>query len=318
MRKARIAVLIPCYNESSTIGKVVSDCKKNDWGDADVTIYVYNNNSTDDTAQIAKKAGAVVRNEPRQGKGNVVRTMFREIEADCYLMLDGDDTYPIEEATKLCKEVLNSGADMVIGDRLSSTYFKENKRAFHGLGNRLVRGLINTLFHSKIRDMMTGFRAMSRDFVKTFPVLSKGFEIEVEMTAHALDNNFYIVEMPIQYRDRPSGSESKLNTYSDGFKVIMKIIRLFEEYRPMAFFSLISFILFIIALILIIPVFSDYLATGLVARFPTLIVSSIIGLTAILLLVCGLILDVVAKKYRQIFELNLIQLRGDKNDRKGI
>ena len=301
-----IAVLIPCYNESKTIEKVVKDYKK---ALPEATIYVYDNNSTDGTDEIARKAGAEVRYEHRQGKGNVIRTMFREIDADCYLMIDGDDTYPAESARKMCDEVLENDVDMVIGDRLSSTYFEENKRPFHNFGNKLVRGLINTLFKSNVRDIMTGYRAFSYDFVKTFPVLSKGFEIETEMTIHALDKNFQLKEIPIEYRDRPKGSVSKLNTYSDGFKVLRTIGRLFKEYRPMAFFEIISGILIIISLILVIPVFHEYFVTHLVRRFPTLIFSGILFIIGILLWVCGIMLDVIAKKDKQIFELFLIRTK---------
>ena len=307
----QVAVLVPCYNEARTIGKVVEDCQKFLGGVKDfcTKIYVYDNNSSDKTAEIAKKAGALVRCEPRQGKGNVVRSMLRDIEADCYLMIDGDDTYPLDEAEKLCREVLEGGADMVVGDRLSSTYFKENKRAFHGIGNKLVRFLINHLFKAHIRDMMTGYRALSRDFAKTFPVLSKGFDLEVEMTIFALGHNFYIKEVPVQYRDRPEGSESKLNTYSDGFKVVKRIMTLFEEYRPALFFSLVALIFLIVALILGIPVVSEYFATGLVERFPTLIVAGFMLIVSVLMMVCGIILEVVTKKHRQLFELNLNNLR---------
>lgn len=305
----KVAVLIPCYNEAKTIEKVVRDCQKHLRDkNYDLSIYVYDNNSTDDTAALAKKAGAIVCREPRQGKGNVVRSMFRDIEADCYLMIDGDDTYPLDEGKQLISAVLEEKADMVIGDRLSSTYFKENKRPFHNFGNVLVRSLINLLFGSHIRDMMTGYRAFSRDFVKTFPVLAKGFDIEVEMTIFALDHNFCIKELPIQYRDRPAGSVSKLNTYSDGFRVIRRIISLFEEYRPALFFSLISFVFFLISVVFGFPVFRDYFATGLVERFPTLIFAGFMLIISILLLVCGIILKVVAKKHRQLFELNLNNL----------
>lgn len=310
-KKKTIAVLIPCYNESETIEKVVKDYKKT-LPEAD--IYVYDNNSTDGTDDIARKAGAIVRYEHRQGKGNVIRTMFREIDADCYLMIDGDDTYPAESARKMCDEVLENDVDMVIGDRLSSTYFEENKRPFHNFGNRLVRGLINTLFKSNVRDIMTGYRAFSYDFVKTFPVLSKGFEIETEMTIHALDKNFQLKEIPIEYRDRPAGSVSKLNTYSDGFKVLRTIARLFKEYKPMAFFGIISLILVIISIVMVVPVFHEYFITGLVRRFPTLIFSGIVFIIGILLWVCGIMLDVIAKKDKQLFELFLI--RTDKNDKK--
>ena len=315
-KKKEVAVLIPCYNEAKTIGKVVADCKRYLVSHKDTgfhtTVYVYDNNSTDKTKEIAEKAGAVVRSEHRQGKGNVIRSMLRDIEADCYLMLDGDDTYPLEEARKLCNGVLNGGVDMMVGDRLTSTYFKENKRAFHGLGNKLVRLLINLLFKANIHDMMTRYRALSRDFAKTFPVLSKGFELEVEMTVFALGHNFYIREVPVQYRDRPEGSKSKLNTYSDGYRVIKRIMTLFEEYRPAAFFSLVALFITIVALILGIPVISDYFTTGMVERFPTLIVAGFMIVVATLMLVCGIILEVVAKKHRQLFELNLNNLRNER------
>ena len=244
--KNKIAVLIPCYNESKTIAKVVKDYKRV-LPEAD--IYVYDNNSSDGTDKIAKKAGAIVKYEYRQGKGNVIRSMFKDIEADCYLMIDGDDTYPAENAREMCDLVLEGKADMVIGDRLSSTYFTENKRPFHNLGNRLVRGLINKLFKSNVRDIMTGYRAFSYEFVKTFPVLSKGFEIETEMTIHALDKNFLLKELPVNYRDRPVGSVSKLNTYRDGFRVLKTIGRLFKEYKPAIFFSIIGLIFLIIAVV---------------------------------------------------------------------
>ncbi len=308
--KDKIAVLIPCYNEEVTIEKVVKDYKK---ALKDATIYVYDNNSTDKTADIAKKAGAIVRHEYRQGKGNVIRTMFREINADCYLMIDGDDTYSAENAKEMCDLILEKKADMVIGDRLSSTYFIENKRPFHNFGNKLVRNLINFLFKSKVKDIMTGYRAFSYDFVKTFPVLSKGFEIETEMTIHSLDKNFLLKEIPINYKDRPEGSVSKLNTYKDGFRVLKTIARLFKEYRPMFFFSIISFIFFIISLIFGVPVFIDYFNTGLVPRFPTLIFSGFLLTISLLLLVCGIILDVVVKKHRELFELNLIRIKNENN-----
>lgn len=302
----KIAVLIPCYNESQTIKKVVREYKT---ALPEASIYVYDNNSTDGTAEIAERAGAIVRHEPRQGKGNVIRSMFRDIEADCYLMIDGDDTYPAENARQLCDLVLNKGVDMVVGDRLSSTYFTENKRVFHGMGNRLVRFLINKLFKSDIHDIMSGQRAFSRDFVKGFPILSGGFEIETEMTIHALDKNFVIREVPVQYRDRPDGSESKLNTFSDGFRVLRTIARLFEQYKPLAFFSIISVVLWVVALAMFIPVFNEYLHTGLVPRFPTVIVSGVMGVMGMLLWICGVILDVVVKKHRQLYELMLNQIR---------
>ena len=306
----KIAVLVPCYNEAKTVEKVVKDYKK---ALPNADIYVYDNNSTDGTDKIAKKAGAIVRYERRQGKGNVIRSMFRDIDADCYLMIDGDDTYPATHAEAMCNLVLNEQVDMAIGDRLSSTYFTENKRPLHNFGNVLVRKLINTLFKSNVKDIMTGYRAFSYDFVKTFPVLSKGFEIETEMTIHALDKNFYLKEIPIDYKDRPEGSESKLNTYSDGFKVLKTIARLFKEYKPMAFFGIISLLFFIITLAFGIPVFVEYFKTGLVNRFPTLIFSGFMLMVSLLSLMSGIILEVIAKKHRQLFELNLIRTR--RNDK---
>lgn len=302
MNDKKIAVLIPCYNECKTIEKVVTDFKKEL---PNVDIYVYDNNSTDNTAQIAAKAGAIVRHEYRQGKGNVIRSMFREIDADCYIMADGDDTYPAENAREMAELILTNKADMVIGDRLSSTYFTENKRPFHNSGNRLVRFLINHLFHSKVKDIMTGYRAFSKMFVKSFPILSHGFEIETEMTIHALDKNFLLKEIPVGYRDRPEGSHSKLNTVSDGIKVLRTIFILFREYKPFMFFSLISILLWIISLIMFIPVLIEFFETGLVPRFPTLIVSGVIALFGILMFTCGIILDVVIKKHRQLYELYL-------------
>ena len=311
--KSKIAVLIPCYNESKTIEKVVEDYK-NALPEAD--IYVYDNNSTDGTDEIARKAGAIVRYERKQGKGNVIRSMFREIEADCYLMIDGDDTYPAESAREMCNYVLNDNVDMVIGDRLSSTYFTENKRAFHNFGNRIVRWSINTIFRSKINDIMTGYRAFSYQFAKSYPVLSKGFEIETEMTIHAIDKNFTLKEIPVQYRDRPAGSVSKLNTYKDGVKVIKTIATLFKEYKPGLFFNIISLLIFIIAAILAIPVFVEYMNTGLVPRFPTLIVACILLVICLLLTTTSIILQVIVKKNKQIFEIlvNQINMMKHKND----
>ena len=303
--KSKIAVLIPCYNESKTIEKVVKDYKRV-LKDAD--IYVYDNNSTDGTDELAKKAGAIVKYEYRQGKGNVIRSMFRDIDASCYLMVDGDDTYPAEDAKKMCDLILEKKADMFIGDRLSSTYFKENKRPFHNFGNRIVRWLINKLFKNNIKDIMTGYRAFSYEFVKTFPVLSKGFEIETEMTIHAVDKNFNLVEMPVTYRDRPSGSVSKLNTYKDGVKVLKTIATLFKEYRPAFFFNIISAILLIISLFMVTPVFMEYFKTGLVPRFPTLIVGGVILTVSLLLWICGIILQVIVKKHKQLYELILNQM----------
>ena len=307
----KIAVLIPCYNESKTIEKVVKDYRSV-LPEAD--IYVYDNNSSDGTDTIAKKAGAIVKYEYKQGKGNVIRSMFKDIDAECYLMIDGDDTYPKENAREMCKYVLEGKADMVIGDRLSSTYFTENKRPFHNFGNVLVRSLINSLFKSNVRDIMTGYRAFSYDFVKTFPVLSKGFEIETEMTIHALDKNFLLKEIPVEYRDRPAGSVSKLNTFSDGFKVLKTIARLFKEYKPSIFFSLIGLLFLIISVIFGTPVFVEYFKTGLVPRYPTLIFSGFMLMISILMFVCGIILEVVVKKHRQLFELILIKTKKDKND----
>ena len=311
--KSKIAVLIPCYNESKTIEKVVKDYKE---ALPEADIYVYDNNSTDGTDEIAKAAGAIVRYETKQGKGNVIRSMFRDIEADCYLMIDGDDTYPAEDARKMCDYVLNENVDMVIGDRLSSTYFTENKRRFHNFGNRIVRWSINTIFRSKINDIMTGYRAFSYSFAKSYPVLSKGFEIETEMTIHAIDKNFTLKEIPVQYRDRPEGSVSKLNTYKDGVKVIKTIATLFKEYKPGLFFNLISLLVFIIAAILAVPVFIEYMHTGLVPRFPSLIVACILLVISLLLTVTSIILQVIVKKNKQEFEilLNLINITKHKND----
>ena len=301
-----IAVLIPCYNEEKTIGRVVADTKR---ALPDAAIYVYNNNSTDRTAEIAREAGAIVRNEYKQGKGNVIRRMFREIDAECYVMVDGDDTYPMDAAPELVDRVLNRNADMVVGDRLSSTYFTENKRPFHNFGNSLVRGCINRLFDCNVRDIMTGYRAFSYAFVKTFPVLSKGFEIETEMTIHAVYNNMQIDNVIIQYRDRPAGSESKLNTFSDGLKVIFTIIRLYRNYKPMGFFGLLAAILMALALIFFIPVLLDYTHTGLVARFPTLIVCGFVAMAAIQALFAGLILNNLQQSSRRDFELRRNMLR---------
>ena len=310
----KLAVLIPCYNEEKTIAKVVTDWKKSF---PEAIIYVYDNNSTDDTVKLAKEAGAVVRHEYMQGKGNVVRRMFREIDAQCYVMIDGDDTYPAEEGEALIDAVLNHNADMVVGDRLSSTYFTENKRKLHNFGNTIVRKSINRLFGADIKDVMTGYRAFSYRFVKTFPVLSQGFEIETEMTIHALDNNFIIYSVPIQYKDRPHGSHSKLNTYRDGIKVLLTIFNLFKDYKPLKFFGTFSLILGIVSLALFMPVFLEFLKTGMVPRFPTLIVSVVMMLAAFLSFVCGLILDTHAKNNRKNFEvqMNIIKMLLSKNKR---
>ncbi len=304
-----IAVLIPCYNEAKTIAKVVRDYRA---ALPEADIYVYDNNSTDHTDDIAREAGAIVRYEYRQGKGNVIRSMFREIDADCYLMIDGDDTYPAENAREMVNLVLERKVDMVVGDRLSATYYTENKRPFHNMGNRLVKGLVNTLFKGSVSDIMTGYRAFSYQFVKSFPVLSKGFEIETEMTIHALDKNLSVQSVQVEYRDRPADSPSKLNTYSDGMKVLRTIVRLYKEYRPMSFFGLLAALMALVSVILFIPIFAEYLHTGLVPRFPTLIVCGVMGTMALLLWVCGLILDTVAKKHRQLFEINLNLLNGQR------
>ena len=301
----KIAVLIPCYNESKTVAKVIRDMRK---ALPEAVIYVYDNNSTDGTDEIARKEGAIVRYELQQGKGNVIRSMFRDIDAQCYLMVDGDDTYPAEFAAEMCEKVLKNGTDMVVGDRLSSTYFTENKRPFHNFGNSIVRGSINRLFKSDIKDIMTGYRAMSYRFVKTFPVLSRNFEIETEMTIHAIDKNMQVENVIIEYRDRPEGSVSKLNTFSDGFKVLRTIARLFRDYKPFAFFGWLGLICFAIATAFFAPVLSGYLATGMVPKFPTLIACSGLYVISFLLWISGVILEVITKKHRQLFELYLNQL----------
>lgn len=298
----RIAVLIPCYNESKTIAKVVADFAA---ALPQAEIYVYDNNSTDHTDEIARKAGAIVRYERRQGKGNVIRSMFREIEADCYIMVDGDDTYPAEDAPAMVEQVLHKGMDMVIGDRLSSTYFSENKRPFHNTGNVVVRKLVNYLFHGHVTDIMTGYRAFSPAFVKSFPVLSKGFEIETEMTIHALDKNLSLLSVPVGYRDRPEGSVSKLNTVSDGIKVLWTIGKLFKDYKPLPFFGGISGVLLLIALLLGIPVLVEFAKIGQVPRFPSLIVAGFFSVFALLTFTCGLVLDTECKRSRQNFELQM-------------
>ena len=298
----KIAVLIPCYNEGKTIEKVVTDFKK---VLPEAVSYVYDNNSTDGTAQIAEKAGAVVRHEYCQGKGNVIRRMFQEVDAKCYLMVDGDDTYPAESAREMADKVLERKVDMVVGDRLSSTYFEENKRPFHNFGNSIVRWGINTFFKNDIKDIMTGYRAFSYRFVKTFPVLSKGFEIETEMSIHAIDKNMFVENVVIEYRDRPEGSESKLNTYSDGMKVIGTIIRLFQTYRPLAFFGTVAAILMLLAVGFFIPVGITYADTGLVPNFPTLIVCGFVALASIQSFFAGLILQTMYRKNRQDFEMQL-------------
>ena len=300
----RIAVLIPCYNESQTIAKVVADWKQ---ALPEATVYVYDNNSTDGTAEIARGAGAVVRYEYAQGKGNVIRRMFREVDAQAYLMVDGDDTYPADQARRMAELVLDRQADMVVGDRLSSTYFTENTRRFHNVGNAAVRFAINALFHSDIADIMTGCRAFSFEFVKTFPVLSAGFEIETEMTIHALDKNMKIEQVVVPYRDRPQGSVSKLNTVRDGVRVLRTIVALYRNYRPYAFFGIISAILLLLSAVFFIPVLIVYLQTGLVPDFPTLIVCGFTVIAALLSFFSGLQLQNAVQKNRQDFELERIQ-----------
>lgn len=301
----KIAVLIPCYNEAATIGKVVSDWKA---ALPEAVIYVYDNNSTDHTDEIARTAGAVVRYERQQGKGNVVRRMFQEIDAKCYIMVDGDDTYPAEAGREMSNSVLNDGVDMVVGDRLSSTYFEENKRPLHGFGNSIVRTLINHIFRTGIRDIMTGYRAFSYRFVKSFPVVSQGFEIETEMTIHAVDKNMYLKNQVIVYRDRPEGSVSKLNTVSDGIKVIRTIFHLFCDYEPFRFFSLIAAILLVTSAFFFIPVLREYFQTGLVPRFPTLIVCSFGAIAALVSFFSGVILQTIKHKERREFEFRLQEI----------
>ena len=298
----KIAVLVPCYNEGKTIEKVVTDFKR---VLPEAVIYVYDNNSTDGTAEIAAKAGAVVRHEYYQGKGNVIRRMFQEVDAECYLMVDGDDTYPAESAREMADKVLERNVDMGVGDRLSSTYFEENKRPFHNFGNSIVRWGINTFFKNDIKDIMTGYRAFSYRFVKTFPVLSKGFEIETEMSIHAIDKNMFVENVVIDYRDRPEGSVSKLNTYSDGIKVIGTIVRLFQTYRPLAFFGTVAAILMVLAIGFFIPVWITYADTGMVPNFPTLIVCGFVALASIQSFFAGLILQTMYRKNRQDFEMQL-------------
>lgn len=305
----KIAVLIPCFNEEKTIEKVIRDVKE---ALPESMIYVYDNNSTDKTAELAACAGAVVRHEYKQGKGNVVRRMFREIEAECYLMLDGDDTYPLNCAREMTEHVLKHHADMVVGDRLSSTYFTENKRPFHNFGNSLVRSTINRLFHSDIKDIMTGYRAFSYEFVKTFPVFSAGFQIETEMTIHAVNYRMQVDNVIVDYRDRPSGSVSKLNTYSDGFRVLCKIVQLFKTYKPFGFFGLIALVLFLLAVVLMVPVLVEYFESGMVPRFPTLIVSGFIGLAALQSLFAGLILSEMTWKDRRDFEYRMNSVSAQK------
>ena len=303
----KVAVLITCYNESKTIAKVVTDFQA--VLPEGSVIYVYDNNSTDGTAEIAAAAGAVVRHEYQQGKGNVIRRMFREIDAQCYLMVDGDDTYPAEFAPEMIAKVLDRGVDMVVGDRLSATYFTENKRPFHNFGNKLVRHSINALFKSDIQDIMTGYRAFSYQFVKSFPVLSKGFEIETEMSIHAIEKNMLVESVIVTYRDRPEGSVSKLNTVSDGIKVLGTIGKLYKNNKPFGFFGIIALVLAVIAGLLFFPVLSEYLHTGLVRRFPTLIVSGFVAIGAIQSFFSGLILETLHEKDRHDFEMELLAIR---------
>jgi len=309
----KIAVLIPCYNEEKTVEKVVKDAKA---ALPEATIYVYDNNSSDKTVELARAAGAVVRHEYMQGKGNVIRRMFREIDAECYIMVDGDDTYPMEYAPEMVEKVLSHNADMVVGDRLSTTYFTENKRPFHNFGNSIVRKSINTLFKSDIKDIMTGYRAFSYSFVKTFPVMSKGFEIETEMTIHAVNNNMQVENVLIEYRDRPEGSVSKLNTYSDGIKVLFTIARLFREYKPFKFFALLASVLVLLAVGFFIPVLIEWFNTGLVAKFPTLIVCGFVALAAVQSFFAGLILNNISQRDRKDFELDLIRIKHEENQLK--
>ena len=299
-----IAVLIPCYNEARTVAKVVADYRA---ALPQATVYVYDNNSTDGTADLAAAAGAVVRKERQQGKGNVLRRMFREIDAECYLLVDGDDTYPAEAAPDMVRAVRERGADMVVGDRLSSTYFTENKRPFHNFGNSLVRFCINRLFGSQIKDIMTGYRAFSFQFVKTYPVLARGFEIETEMSIHAVERNMRIENIVIEYRDRPAGSESKLNTYSDGLKVLGTIVRLYKNYRPFGFFSMLAALLALCSAGFMVPVVAEYFRTGLVPRFPTLIVCACGMVAALLLFISGVILSSLLTQDARDFEFKLQQ-----------
>lgn len=307
----KIAVLVPCYNESKTIKKVVEDFKR---VLPEAVIYIYDNNSTDGTDEIARDAGAVVRYEYKQGKGNVIRRMFRDIDAECYIMIDGDDTYPAEAAPEMAKLVFEKNADMVVGDRLSSTYFTENKRPFHNFGNSLVRKSINVLFETDIKDIMTGYRAFSYLFVKTFPVLSKGFEIETEMSIHAADKNMQVENVVIEYRDRPEGSVSKLNTFSDGFRVLKTIARLYQTYKPMNFFGSVAAVLALLSVVFMIPILIQYGQTGLVPHFPTLIACGFVMLAAIQSFFSGLILTTLGQKNRQDFEMQLQAMRMQRDE----
>lgn len=309
MSPMKTAVLIPCYNEALTIQKVIRDFKREL---PEAEIYVYDNNSTDGSADLAREAGAIVRREYRQGKGNVLRSMFSDIEADCYIMVDADDTYPAENAPEMERIILDGRADMVIGDRLNTTYFTENKRPFHDFGNRLVRKLVNMLFDGDLQDIMTGYRAMNRKFVKEYPLLSKGFEVETEMSMFALDGNYLVKEIPVDYRDRPAGSESKLNTFSDGFRVLKMILMLFRDYKPLLFFSVLSALCFILGTILFIPILHEYAVTHLVERFPTLFVSIFLYMSSLLFFCSGMILDVLKNNQRKTRELLVKQMESRK------
>lgn len=305
MAALKTAVLIPCYNEAVTIAKVVRDFKR-ELPEAD--IYVYDNNSTDGSADLAREAGAIVRHEYKQGKGFVLRSMFNDIEADCYIMVDADDTYPAESAPEMERMILDNRADMVIGDRLNTTYFEENKRPFHDFGNKLVRWMVNSFFDGDLQDIMTGYRAMNRKFVKEYPLLAKGFEVETEMSLFALDGNYLVREIPVDYRDRPAGSESKLNTFTDGFRVIKTIVMLFRDYKPLWFFGVLAGLSFLLGTILFIPILHEYAVTHLVARFPTLFVSIFLYMASLLFFCSGMILDVLKNNQRKTRELLVKQL----------
>lgn len=302
----KISVIIPCYNEELTIASVIKDCQKYL---PQAEIYVCDNNSTDNTVNIAKSLGVIVKQETRQGKGNVIRKMFREIDSDCYIMVDGDGSHSLSYAQQMCDFVLNENVDMVIGDRLSTSYFNKNKRLFHNFGNKLVRIIINKIFKSNVKDIMSGYRVMSKLFVKSFPCLSEGFEIETEMTIHALYRRFSIKEIQVDYKERPKGSISKLNTFLDGFLVLKTIFSLFKDYKPFMFFSVLATILFIFATILFIPILIEFLQTSKVPRYPTLIVSGAIATMSLLLLVCGILLQTIVRKHNEIYEIMLNQIK---------
>jgi glycosyltransferase involved in cell wall biosynthesis len=302
----KIAVLIPCYNESKTVKKVVEDFRREL---PEAVIYVYDNNSTDGTDELAREAGAIVRYERRQGKGSVIRRMFREVDARVYVMVDGDDTYPAEAAPEMVRRVLKEQADMVVGDRLSSTYYTENKRPFHNFGNSFVKNCINRFFDTNIQDIMTGYRAFSYPFVKTFPVLSRGFDIETEMSIHAADKHLQVDNVVVEYRDRPEGSVSKLNTYSDGFRVLFRILNLYKNYKPFSFFSMLSAVLSVLGMGFLIPVIVEYVETGLVPKFPTLIVCCFVLVAALQSFFAGLVLQSMEQKNKQDFEMQLLQVR---------